>query len=61
MGSEKNYINDNKEDQLIIRQKIVLNIAYKLNHVLLREMNYDMKKNFLIKSHFKHKKKMREM
>ena len=50
------YTEKSEESQIIIREKLILNIAHELNHVLLRETDEKMKKNFLIKSDFKNKK-----
>ena len=50
------YYEKDEGSQLIIRQKIVLNVAHELTHVLLREIYDKMKENFLIKSSIKEKK-----
>ena len=50
------YYEKDEDSQLIIRQKIVLNVAHELTHVLLREIYDKMKENFLIKSSIKEKK-----
>ena len=50
------YTEKSKDSQIIIREKLILNIAHELNHVLLREIDEKMKKNFFIKSDFKKKK-----
>lgn len=50
------YYEKDDDSQLIIRQKIVLNVAHELTHVLLREIYDTMKENFLIKSSIKDKK-----
>ena len=47
---------NNPETQIIIREKIILNIAHELNHNLVREINQEMKNNFFIKSNYKGKK-----
>lgn len=51
------YYNEKKPDaQLIIREKIILNIGHELTHTLLREISDEMRKNFLIKSNFNNNK-----
>lgn len=51
----KDYYSEKKESsQIIIQEKIILNIGHELMHILLREIDQTMNKNFLIKS--KHKK-----
>ena len=48
------YYNDTDyESQIIIREKIKLNIGHELMHALLREISDSMKKNFLINSNNK--------
>jgi len=44
------YNEKNPDDQLIIREKIVLNIGHELAHDLLREISNTMGENFFIKS-----------
>ena len=44
------YNEKNPGDQLIIREKIILNIGHELAHDLLREISNKMGENFLIKS-----------
>lgn len=42
-----------KEDNLIIiREKIVLNIKHEMNHILLRQIDEEKKKNFYLKSEY---------
>ena len=50
------YTEKDKDAQLIIREKIILNIAHELNHVLIREISDIMKENYLLKSKIKDKK-----
>ena len=50
--NEKDY-----DNQLIIREKIVLNLGHELMHHLVREISIEMKQNFLIKSNEKNSKK----
>ena len=50
------YYEKDDDSQLIIRQKIVLNVAHELTHVLLREIYDKIRANFLIKSIIKDKK-----
>ena len=47
------YMEKNEESQIIIKEKIILNIGHELMHLLLREIDQKMKSNFMIKS--KHK------
>ena len=49
--NEKDY-----DNQLIIREKIVLNLGHELMHHLIREISIEMKQNFLIKSNDKNNK-----
>ena len=49
--NEKDY-----DNQLIIREKIVLNLGHELMHHLIREISMEMKQNFLIKSNDKNNK-----
>lgn len=49
------YFEKDKDSQLIVREKIVLNIAHELNYVLIREISDIMKDNFLVKSSIKDK------
>jgi len=50
------YFNEkNTNDQLIIREKIILNIGHELTHALLREISNEMRDNFLIKSNYNNK------
>ena len=51
------YNEKNPDDQLIIREKIVLNIGHELAHDLLREISNTMGENFFIKSNNKNKTK----
>ena len=51
------YNEKNPDDQLIIREKIVLNIGHELAHDLLREISNAMGENFFIKSNNKNKTK----
>lgn len=45
------FYNEKKEEsKIIIREKIILNIAHELMHILIREINSDMADNFLIRS-----------
>ena len=44
------YMNKSEESQIIIREKIILNIGHELMNLLLREIDQKMKSNFLIKS-----------
>ena len=46
---EEYYNQKDKESQIIIREKIILNIGHELAHILLRTINIKMKNNFLIK------------
>ena len=46
---EEYYNKKDKESQIIIREKIILNIGHELAHILLRTINIKMKNNFLIK------------
>lgn len=46
----------NKDAQLLIREKIILNIGHELMHALLREISPSMQKNFLITSNNKNNK-----
>lgn len=51
------YYNEKKEENLLlIREKIILNIGHELMHILMREIDQNMKNNFLIKSNPKNKK-----
>ena len=50
------YSEKTDNDCVIIRQKIILNIAHELTHMLLREIDDGYKKNFLIKSKIKNKR-----
>ena len=43
-------MNKSEESQIIIREKIILNIGHELMNLLLREIDQKMKSNFLIKS-----------
>ena len=43
------YNAKNDEDRLLIREKIILNIGHKIMHILMREINSNMKDNFLLK------------
>ena len=48
------YFNEtNAESQIIIREKIILNIGHEVIHCLLREISLEMKNNFFIKSNNK--------
>ena len=49
---EEYYKQKNEMNLIIIREKIILNIAHELNHVLVREINLEMKSNFFIKSFY---------
>ena len=51
------YNEKNPGDQLIIREKIILNIGHELAHDLLREISNKMGENFFIKSNNKNKTK----
>ena len=52
------YYTENSTDvQLIIREKIILNLGHELNHVIQREIDINMRSNFLIKSDNKKKAK----
>ena len=52
------YYNYNSvENRLLTREKIILNIGHELMHVLMREINENMKNNFLIKSNSINKSK----
>lgn len=53
---EEYFQHKNGDNQIIIREKIILNIAHELNHTLVREINLEMKSNFFIKSNYKGKK-----
>ena len=50
------YYNEKKENLLLIREKIILNIGHEIMHVLMREIDGNMKCNFLIKSNPKNSK-----
>ena len=50
------YNEKNDNEQIIIREKIILNLGHELNHTLIREISEEMKNNFLIKSNHKNKK-----
>ena len=54
------YTEKSTESQLIIREKIILNIGHELNHVIQREIDENMRSNFLIKSDNKKKTKPNE-
>ena len=55
------YYTENSTDaQLIIREKIILNLGHELNHVIQREIDENMRSNFLIKSDNKKKTKQNE-
>ena len=51
------YNEKNKESQLLIREKIILDIGHELAHALLREISEEMGANFLIKSSHNNSKK----
>ena len=53
---EENYKQKSEKNLIIIREKIILNIAHELNHALVREINLEMKSNFFIKSFYKDKR-----
>ena len=53
---EEYFNNKDKESQIIIREKIILNIGHELAHILLRIINIKMNKNFLLKSNNKKSK-----
>ena len=44
------YYNEKKENHLLIREKIILNIGHEIMHILMREIDKNMKCNFVIKS-----------
>lgn len=50
----KEYYEKNNEE--IIKEKIILHIAHELNHVLIREISDEMGTNFLLKSKYKNNK-----
>lgn len=50
---EEYFNKTDKESLLIVREKIILNIGHELAHILLRIINEEMKKNFLVKSNNK--------
>lgn len=54
------YIDNSTDAQLIIREKIILNLGHELNHVIQREIDENMRNNFLIKSDYKKKTKENE-
>ena len=49
------YNEKNDEDQIIIREKIILNLGHELAHILLREIS-DMRDNFFIRSNYNNNK-----
>ena len=53
---EEYFNNKDKESQIIIREKIILNIGHELAHILLRLINIKMNENFLLKSNNKNSK-----
>ena len=53
---EEYYNEESKNPQIIIREKIILNLGHEINHILLREISDSMSQNFLIKSKCKNKK-----
>ena len=53
---EEYFNNNDKESQIIIREKIILNIGHELAHILLRLINAQMNQNFLLKSNNKNSK-----
>ena len=56
------YFNEKTDDsQLIIREKIILDIGHELAHALLREISDDMRVNFFIKSSHSNKTKNAEI
>ena len=50
------YYNEKKENLLLVREKIILNIEHEIMHALIREIDENMKSNFLIKSNPKNSK-----
>ena len=54
---EEYYNEEAKNPQIIIREKIILNLGHEINHILLREISDSMSQNFLIKSKCKNKNK----
>ena len=54
------YTEKSTDAQLIIREKIILNIGHEVNNVIQREINDNMRSNFLIKSDNKKKTKKNE-
>lgn len=56
------YYNEKTPDaKIIIREKIILNIAHELTHALVREISGTMKRNFFIKSNNNNKEKNKEI
>ena len=52
----KEYYEEKEDDKLIIiKEKIILNIAHELNHLFLREIDEEMKDNFFLQSYYKKK------
>ena len=52
---EEYYNEEDEDSQVVIREKIILNLGHELMHALMREINPEMGDNFFIKSEKKKK------